>query len=133
MQDLLTRLSSLNRPRLLVRAARIGASDYCRTRHVQRLLGFGQLPKPARAIILLIEQEQNLNRRRQNNDPGYPLVRHIEVLIALMGESKLLANNRTGQGAAQAVTTSGDRSVISKPNTSSYENASDIDAFFSAT
>ncbi|NIZ60819.1 hypothetical protein DL239_07515 [Sedimentitalea sp. CY04] len=133
MQDLLTRLSSLNRPRLLVRAARIGASNYCRNRHLQRVLGYGQLPKYAKAIVLLIEQEQNLNRRRLKKEPGYQLTRHVEVLIAMMGEARLLAKNQINLDKTQTATKSGSRLVTLRSDKDCYENASDIDAFFSST
>ena len=39
MQDILSLLSSLRRPRLLIRAARIGADDYRREHHLWRILG----------------------------------------------------------------------------------------------
>ena len=113
MLDLIGRLSSLHRPRLLIRAARIGARDYSRARHLPRLLGYGKLPKPAAAVMQLIEQEQQLNQRRTDNDPGYPLVRHIEVLIAMMGESQLLTDNRLRLDEERAPTEIGSRPVPS--------------------
>ena len=94
MLDLLGRLSALHRPRLLIRAARIGARDYRRDRHLPRLLGFGNLPKTPLAVLQLIELEQPMDQRRRDGDPGYSLTRHIEVLIALMGEAQLLSHNR---------------------------------------
>lgn len=93
--DLLGRLSAVNRPRLLIRAARIGALDYRRDRHLPRLLGFGNLPKTPLAVLQLIELEQPMDQRRCDGDPGYSLTRHVEVLIALMGEAQLLSNNLT--------------------------------------
>ena len=45
MQDVLTILQQLQRPRLLMRAARIGAMDYRRSAQLPRLLGYDQLPK----------------------------------------------------------------------------------------
>jgi len=93
MLDLIGRLSTLHRPRLLIRAARIGAREYCRDRHLPRLLGYGRMPKSAVAVLQLIEQEQQLNESRLNNDPGYSLMRHIEVLIALMAEPQRLSDN----------------------------------------
>lgn len=95
MMDLLGRLSAVNRPRLLIRAARIGALDYRRDRHLPRLLGFGNLPKTPLAVLQLIELEQPMDQRRCDGDPGYSLTRHVEVLIALMGEAQLLSNNLT--------------------------------------
>lgn len=90
MQDALSRLSSLRRPRLLVRAARIGATTYIRDKSLHRLLGYGTLPKPSAAILKLLDIEFMLNARRLSGDAGYTMARHIDVLIALMGEANLL-------------------------------------------
>ena len=112
MLDLIGRLSSLHRPRLLIRAARIGAREYCRDRHLSRLLGYGTVPKSTVAVLQLIEQEHELNERRINNDPGYPLIRHIEVLIAMMGESQLLSDsNRLRHDKKRTATDVGSRPV----------------------
>lgn len=90
MQDLLTMLTTLRRPRLLIRAARLGVQDYRRDRHLQRLLGYGSLPRPAAALMRLMEMERAMNEQRQNDDAGYSLPRHLDVLIAMMGEAQLL-------------------------------------------
>ncbi len=42
MQDILSRMNALRRPRLLIRAARAGADDYMRAPHLARLLGYGK-------------------------------------------------------------------------------------------
>lgn len=97
MQDLLTMLSGLNRPRLLVRAARSGASDYRRDRHLQRILGYGALPRPAPALMKLMDLEADLDDLRRAGDHAYSLVQHLDVLIAMMGEARLL---RAAQNAA---------------------------------
>ena len=90
MQDLLTMLNTMRRPRLLIRAARIGALEYCRDRHLQRLLGYGALPRPAVALMRLMEEERDLNDQRRNNEAGYTLPHHLDILIAMMGEAQLL-------------------------------------------
>lgn len=90
MQDLMSMLNALNRPRLLVRAARLGAQDYRRNRHLQRILGYGDLPRTAVALMRLIEVERGLNDQRRADDAGYSLPRHVDVLIAMMGEAQLL-------------------------------------------
>lgn len=95
MQDLMTTLRTLNRPRLLIRAARLGTRDYCRERHLQRLLGYGALPRPAAALIKLIELEQEQDQNRRNDDAGYSLSRHLDILIALMSEAQLFQASRT--------------------------------------
>jgi hypothetical protein len=90
MQDILTMLTRLSRPRLLIRAARIGAEDYRRDRHLQRVLGYGHLPRSAPALLKLMEIEAGLNQQRQDEDETYSLVRHVDVLIAMMGEARVL-------------------------------------------
>ena len=90
MQDVLTLMSHLNRPRLLVRAARMGAQDYRRDIHLPRLLGPGRLPRNRAAILLLSEQESELNAKRVAADASYSLQRHIDVLIAMVAEARLI-------------------------------------------
>ena len=90
MQDILSMLNALKRPRLLMRAARIGSEDYRRSAHLPRLLGYGQLPRHGQALIRLIEIEADLNTLRLNDESTYSLLRHIDVLIAIVGESRIL-------------------------------------------
>lgn len=90
MQDVLSMLNTLHRPRLLIRAARAGAPEYNRSRHLQRLLGYGALPRTAPALMRLIELERGLNEQRKDEHAGYSLPRHLDVLIAIMGEAQLL-------------------------------------------
>jgi hypothetical protein len=94
MHDLTTMLTTLRRPRLLIRTARIGARDYSRDRHLQRLLGYGALPRPAAALMQLIEIERALDDQRRDDDAGYSLPRHLDILIAMMGEAQLVAASR---------------------------------------
>ncbi|MFT5343104.1 MAG: hypothetical protein ACI9BH_002322 [Paracoccaceae bacterium] len=94
MQDLLSMLNTLRRPSLLIRVARLGAQDYSRNRHLQRLLGYGALPRNAPALMRLIEIEGGLNEQRRNSDAGYSLSRHLDILIAMMGEAHLLRASR---------------------------------------
>ncbi|TCS63230.1 DUF6477 family protein [Primorskyibacter sedentarius] len=90
MQDILSLLHSLKRPRLLIRAARIGAQDYQRTAHLPRLLGYGALPRTGPALMRLMEIESELNARREASDAGYSIARHVELLVAMMGEARVL-------------------------------------------
>lgn len=91
MQDILTRLSCLQRPRLLSRAARIGAQDYRRDLHLPRLLTTTtNLPRHSEALIKLSEIEVDLNDKRLAGDQDYRLPRHVEVLIAIVAECALL-------------------------------------------
>lgn len=94
MIDLTSLLTARRRPRLLVRAARIGARDYRRDIHLPRLLGYGHQPAPAPALLRLLEIEAEHDDRRKDNDAGYSLTRHLDVLIAIMGEAQLLEAQR---------------------------------------
>ena len=90
MQDLLTRLSRLRRPRLLIRASRIAAQEYRREARLPRLLGYGVLPRTGAALIKLLALEEELNLQRTSGDAAYSVATHVEVLTAVMGESQLL-------------------------------------------
>ncbi|WP_170425386.1 DUF6477 family protein [Ruegeria arenilitoris] len=97
MQDLMTMITTLRRPRLLARAAKHGAQDYDRERHLQRILGYGSLPGTGAALVRLIEMEREVNAQRQAEDAAYSLVRHLDLLIALLGEAQLFKASRASQ------------------------------------
>lgn len=90
----MTMITTLRRPRLLTRAAKIGAKDYNRDRHLQRVLGYGSVPGTGSALMRLMELERELNLLRQEDDAAYSLVRHLDVLIALIGEAQLYQASR---------------------------------------
>jgi hypothetical protein len=90
MQDLQSRLTNLKRPRLLVRAARIGASNYSRERDLRRVLGFFRPPRTAAAIMKLLDFEYEVNQQRLGKDSGYTLTRHVEILIAIVAEATIM-------------------------------------------
>ncbi len=100
MQDILSMLHTLHRPRLMMRAARIGAQDYRRCSHLPRLLGYGVLPRHAPALVRLIEIEAELNTQRKASDAGYSLIRHIDVLIAMVGEARVLKATQNADAPA---------------------------------
>ncbi len=88
MTDFRTILAELRRPRLLIRAARHGMGDYRRERDLRRLV---DQPTPESALPALIRQEERLEQIRRAGDASYSLTRHVEVLIAMMAETRLLA------------------------------------------
>ncbi|SHH21731.1 DUF6477 family protein [Marivita hallyeonensis] len=90
MQDLLTQITTLRRPRLLIRAARIGAQDYRRDARLPRLLGYGVLPRTGAALVKLMAMEAEMNEQRKTGDACYGIARHVDVLTAIMGETQLL-------------------------------------------
>ncbi|MFK7835628.1 MAG: DUF6477 family protein [Sulfitobacter sp.] len=95
MQDLLSMLNALHRPRLMMRAARIGAQDYRRATHLPRLLGYGVLPRHGAALIKLMEMETSLEDQRTASDAGYSLIKHLDVLIAMVAEARVLRATQT--------------------------------------
>lgn len=90
MTDLYHTVSTLRRPRLLIRAARFGQRDYNRTRDLRRLMKLPATPAPAQALERLIAEESMLDSARREGVAHYSLMRHIEVLIAMMAEARLL-------------------------------------------
>lgn len=99
MQDILSMLSALRRPRLLMRAARIGAEDYRRNAHLPRLLGYGQMPRHGAALMRLVEIEADLNHLRLSEDSAYSLLRHIDILIAIVGEARIMRASQAVKAA----------------------------------
>ncbi|MBO9433040.1 hypothetical protein J7394_02415 [Ruegeria sp. R13_0] len=97
MQDLMTMITTLRRPRLLARAAKFGAQDYNRDRHLQRILGYGRLPGNGAALMRLMDMEREQNMLRKEEDAAYSLVRHLDLLIALLGEAQLYQASRAAQ------------------------------------
>lgn len=95
MQDILSMLQALRRPPLLMRAARIGAEDYSRTTHLPRVLGYGVLPRHGTALMKLMDIEADLNTQRLSGNASYSLIRHVDILIAMIGEARVLRASRT--------------------------------------
>ena len=90
MTDLTHHLTDLRRPRLLVRAARHGVSTYRRSRDLRRITGQSLSASPSLVVETLLHQEEQLERTRQAHDGTYNVGKHIELLIALMAESRAL-------------------------------------------
>lgn len=93
MTDFRTLLAELRRPRLLIRAARLGLGDYRRDRDLKRLISPATPPyasEPEQTMAQLISQEGMLEENRLRGAACYSVARHIEVLIALMAEARSL-------------------------------------------
>lgn len=90
MDDHTTALSRLRRPQLLIRAARAGLLDYNRKRVLRRLIGTETPPPPAEAVDRLMELEREADDSRRAGAASYSISRHVELLIALLGEAKLI-------------------------------------------
>lgn len=90
MLDLLGMVRNLNRPALLVRSARFGVDDYRRDVHLRRILHTDTTPRSGEAVLRLLEIEVEMDDKRQAKAADYSCARHVEVLIALMGEARVL-------------------------------------------
>ena len=88
MSDCCTMLANLRRPRLLMRAARFGLGDYRRDRDLRRLVAPGGSPQET--VPHLMQVEERLEATRLAGDAAYSIARHIDVLIALLAEARLL-------------------------------------------
>lgn len=96
MRDLLSIIRDLRRPGLLLRTARAGVPDYRRDGHLRRLLGPGRTPAAGVALARLLQDEDDVEQCRRDGQPGYSAVRHVDLLIAIMAEARLLRDVTTG-------------------------------------
>ena len=71
-----------------MRAASISAMVYRRTKHLPRLLNYGQMPKHPKAILRLNEIKGALNALRKTEESACNLLNHIDVIIATVGETR---------------------------------------------
>lgn len=107
MEDVLTQISRLKRPTLLVRTARHGLDDYNRVVHLRRLLKTETPPNPAQAIVRLMEIEAITDVQRLEKRAEYSVARHVEPIVALMCEARILkatsaTHRRARSGACDA-------------------------------
>jgi hypothetical protein len=88
MTEIITHIAALRRPKLLIRAARLGLQDYVRERDLARALRQARAAGGA-ALERLLAEEAQLESTRRAGDATYSVARHVEVLIALLAESRL--------------------------------------------
>lgn len=89
MRDIAQQLDALRRPRLLVRAARSQVANYSRQRDLTRIFGSVLQTNTGELLMKLLSLELEHNHLRLSGDTGYIVARHIDVLIALMGEAEI--------------------------------------------
>lgn len=92
---LLDAMKQTHRPMMLLRTARIGMQDYDRVRDLKRVLRLPATPAPGPATLAALLDLEALHEDRRTRPPaevGNPwrAARHVEILIALMAEAKLL-------------------------------------------
>lgn len=83
-------LNAIRRPRILVRAAKIGLEWYRRERDLKKVIHSLTTPTPERALARLVAAEQELEENRTTGQAHYDVHRHIMVLTALLCEARLL-------------------------------------------
>ncbi|MEL6643510.1 MAG: DUF6477 family protein [Pseudomonadota bacterium] len=88
-------IAKLRRPPLLIRAARFGMRDYNRSRDLQRLLPGRGIPAPHKAVEYLVDEERELEATRILGDASYSVLKHVRVMIALLGEVQLAKRSVT--------------------------------------
>lgn len=88
MTELSQLLSSLRRPKLLVRTARYGVVDYRRRKSLRRLFPGERLECQSQILPRLLETEAALDLARRDGTATYSPARHIETLTALIAEAK---------------------------------------------
>jgi Family of unknown function (DUF6477) len=91
MTDLASILHALRRPKILIRAARAGVTDYRRERDLKRLLRQSRAAAPTVAIGSLLDEERRLEGNRTSGEATYNLQRHVAVLTAILAEARLVA------------------------------------------
>lgn len=99
MTHILDKLGAMRRPKLLIRAARFGVADYRRAFHLRRLLGCETPPRSVVALDRLIEAEAFLNMQRCTGDASYSVARHVDMMIAILGEARLLQSTEASTNA----------------------------------
>ena len=86
MIDFTLWIKNLRRPRLLVRAAKLGQSDYDREKVLKRITRGQSEVRIDAALDVLIPVEESLEEARRAGDASYVPSRHVEVLIAILAE-----------------------------------------------
>ena len=84
------KLATLRRPRLLIRAARHGVHEYNRERTLDRLIDPKESDTNESVLNALLIAEADIEANRRQGSATYSIAEHIEVLVALMGEARLL-------------------------------------------
>ena len=86
-------LTSLKRPSLLVRTAKLALEKFKRETTLERIFGYDISDDPKEVLQTLIEAESAINDQRKTGDATYSIALHISVLTALMYEAQSIAKS----------------------------------------
>ncbi len=89
MHNPMSRLANISRPRLLVRAARLGTEEFNRDRSLRRILKGEAVPAPGQAFEQLYGREAEMDQMRRVGEAAYSPARHVELLAALINEAQI--------------------------------------------
>jgi hypothetical protein len=81
-------LADIRRPKILIRAARAGVTDYQRDRDLKRLLRLNKAARAELSIGTLIAEENRLEIKRTSGEATYSIQRHVAILTALIAEAR---------------------------------------------
>jgi hypothetical protein len=90
MVNIIDILQTLKRPKILVRAARLGLAEYNRDRELRRITKTSRNTCQQTVFDRLLAHENRLEYARCNGDASYSIQRHIQVLTAVLAEAKLI-------------------------------------------
>lgn len=88
MTEFAATLTDLRRPKILIRAARAGVSDYRRERDLKRLVQDAKGVAPRDAMAPLLAEEHRLEATRTTGGATYNIQRHVAVLTAILAEAR---------------------------------------------
>jgi hypothetical protein len=81
-------LADLRRPKILIRAARAGVSEYRRDRDLKRLVRESGGAVPRDPMPPLLAEERRLETTRTTGGATYNIQRHVAVLTAILAEAR---------------------------------------------
>ena len=93
MRHIEHRLKTLNRPKLMLEAARNGTARYDPKRHLPILLGCSYHKSKIGQLDCLLDTGEIYNRLRKEKRAEYSPARHICYLFAMLAEYSSLKNS----------------------------------------
>jgi len=94
MFNIIQLLENLKRPKILVRAARLGLSNYTRDTDLPRITRTHKSGSASATIDRLLNQEHRLENARKSGDASYSVHNHIRVLTAVLAEAHLILKHQ---------------------------------------